>query len=68
MSDSKLLDIEQAAAMLAVRPGYVRRLVRERRIAFVKIGKFVRFRRGELRDFIDSCGVPAINSGGEVRR
>ena len=38
-----LLTIEEVAAMLNVGPRFVRRLVAERRIAFHKVGHYVRF-------------------------
>ena len=44
----RLLTIEQAADILAVNPRMVRRLVESRRIAFVKVGRHVRFRECDL--------------------
>ena len=43
-----LLTIEQAAAMLAVNERMIRRLIETRRIAFVKVGRHVRFRERDL--------------------
>lgn len=43
-----LLTIEQAAQVLAVNERMVRRLVESRRIAFVKVGRHVRFRESDL--------------------
>jgi excisionase family DNA binding protein len=43
-----LLTIEQAAEVLAVNERMVRRLVETRRIAFVKVGRHVRFRESDL--------------------
>ena len=43
-----LLTIEQAAKVLAVNERMVRRLVETRRIAFVKVGRHVRFRESDL--------------------
>ena len=54
MPNPKLLTIDQAAKFLSVRPGYVRRLVRERRIRFVKVGKFVRLTQEDLEAFIEA--------------
>ena len=50
----ELLEINGAADYMAVSPRFVRSLVQERRIAFHKIGKFVRFRRGDLDAFIEA--------------
>ena len=43
-----LLTIEQAAAMLAVNERMIRRLIETRRIAFVKVGRHVRFRERDV--------------------
>ncbi len=40
-----LMTVDEAARYLTVSPRLVRRLVFERRIAFVKVGVFVRFER-----------------------
>lgn len=61
-SPRQLLDIEAAAAYLTVAPGYVRRLVRERRIAFIKVGKFVRFDPKDLDAYIDKGRVEVGSS------
>jgi len=52
-----LLTIEEVAAMLNVGPRFVRRLVAERRIAFHKVGHYVRF---------DAVDVAAWIAGGRV--
>ncbi len=54
MSDNSLVDIDAAASYLSVRPGYLRRLVRERRIPYLKVGKFVRFRVSDLERWLDA--------------
>jgi excisionase family DNA binding protein len=43
-----LLNVGGAAEYLAVSEHYVRRLVRERRVEFVKVGRYVRFERDAL--------------------
>ena len=43
-----LLTVEQAAEILAVNERMVRRLIEGRRIAFVKVGRHVRFRQSDL--------------------
>jgi excisionase family DNA binding protein len=47
-----LLTIEQAAEHLGTSARFVRRLVFERRIAYVKVGRHVRIAAGDLDAFI----------------
>lgn len=49
----RLLDVDEVADSLGVTKRFVRRLVAERRIPFVKVGKFVRFDPVEIRLWID---------------
>lgn len=56
-----LLDIPGVARALAVTPRHVQRLVAERRIPFLKVGRFVRFDPGELDLWLEQQRV-------EVRR
>lgn len=53
------LDIHAAAEYLGVRPRFVRRLVDERRIAFLKVGRFVRLDPDVLDQFLADSVVPA---------
>ena len=48
-----LIDIKTVARMLAVSERYVRRLVFERRIEFVKVGHYVRFDPDAVNDWIE---------------
>ena len=48
-----LLDVGGAAERLGVTVRFVRRLVAERRIPYVKVGKFVRFDPVEVERWID---------------
>ncbi len=43
-----LLTIDEAAVRLGTSPRFIRRLVAERRIAYTKIGKFVRIASADL--------------------
>lgn len=54
---TELIDIEALAAWLGVEIVFVRRLVAERRIPFLKIGKFVRFDPLEVAGWIDDQRV-----------
>jgi excisionase family DNA binding protein len=47
-SPTALLDIAQAADRLGVTPRFMRRLVFERRVPYIKVGKFVRFEPADL--------------------
>jgi excisionase family DNA binding protein len=47
-----LLTVEQAAERLGTSVRFVRRLVFERRIAFVKVGRYVRITTADLEAFI----------------
>jgi excisionase family DNA binding protein len=44
-----LIDIDMVASHLGVSVRHIRRLIDERRIPFVKVGKFVRFERVSVR-------------------
>lgn len=52
-----LLTIEQAAEVLAVNERMVRRLVETRRIAFVKVGRHVRFRESDLAAAVETWTI-----------
>jgi excisionase family DNA binding protein len=52
-----LVDVDCAAARLGVTVRFVRRLVAERRIPYVKVGKFVRFDPADLENWIDDHRV-----------
>ena len=49
-----LLSVAEAAAHLGVTEGFVRRLVLERRVRFYKVGRYVRFRVGDLNAFVEA--------------
>ena len=52
-----LLDIAALAERLGVTERFVRRLVDERRIPFLKIGKFIRFDPADIAGWIDEQRV-----------
>jgi excisionase family DNA binding protein len=54
---TELIDITALATWLGVEIVFVRRLVAERRIPFLKIGKFVRFDPPEVARWIDDQRV-----------
>jgi excisionase family DNA binding protein len=50
-------DLAGAASYLNVNVRYVRRLVAERRVRYLKVGRLLRFRVEDLEAFLDSCRV-----------
>jgi excisionase family DNA binding protein len=54
-----LIGVEDLAAWLGVDVVFVRRLVAERRIPFLKIGKYVRFDPDEVAEWINRQRVDA---------
>ena len=63
---SPLLDSDDVAEVLGITPRHVRRLVAERRIPFVKVGRFVRFDSGELDIWLDQQRVDVVRRGSSV--
>ncbi len=61
-SATGLLDVGALADLLGVTPRFVRRLVQERRVPFLKIGKFVRFDPREIEEWIDAARQASIDS------
>ena len=53
----RLLDIEGAAEHLTVSVRFMRTLVAERRIPYLKVGKFIRFDRADLDAWLDRCRI-----------
>ena len=56
---SKLLTVPEAAEVLNVGEGYVRRLIFERRIPVVKVGRHVRIDARDVDDIIEAGRRPA---------
>lgn len=50
--DEKLLTIEEAADFLRVKKSTLRSAVFKRRITFVKIGRLVRFKLNDLKEYV----------------
>ena len=59
-SSGDLLTVEQAADYLNITAHFVRRLIRERRIPFLKVGRLVRLRRTDIEAYLAGCAVPAV--------
>ena len=53
-----LIDYSTAAALLHIRPQSLRRLVSQRRVPHLHVGKLVRFDVRDLEEFLNSQKVP----------
>jgi excisionase family DNA binding protein len=62
MSGADLVDVEGAADYLDVGERMIRRLVAERRVAFVHVGRHVRFTRADLDSYIFENRVEAVTA------
>ncbi|MGO9781406.1 MAG: helix-turn-helix domain-containing protein [Streptosporangiaceae bacterium] len=58
----RLLTLSEVAAILGTSERFARRLIAERRIEFVKVGRHVRIRTSALDDFIASGVVAPITA------
>lgn len=56
-----LLNFKQAAALLGLPEGSLRRYISERKIPFLRVGKLIRFDPVELRAWLDSKRVQEIH-------
>jgi excisionase family DNA binding protein len=57
-----LLTVEAAATRLSTSPRFIRRLIAERRIEFVRVGRHVRLSESALTDFIEAGKVPPLTA------
>jgi excisionase family DNA binding protein len=58
-----LLTMEQAAELLNVTPRMIRRLIAERRIGYVKVGRYVRLRPKHIEEYLSANDHPASRGG-----
>jgi excisionase family DNA binding protein len=63
-----LLTVEAAADRLSTSPRFIRRLIAERRIEFVKVGRHVRISEQALAAFIDAGRVEPLTAADPRRR
>lgn len=56
----RLLTVAQAAEMLATTERFPRRLIEQRRIRFVRVGRHVRIPESALREFIEAGSVEPV--------
>ena len=62
MTASRLVAVEAAAERLSTSPRFIRRLIAERRIEFVKVGRQVRISESALDDFLRSYVVQPMTT------
>ena len=55
----QLLTMDQLAERLGVTRRHVRRLITERRVPFVRVGRFIRFDPAEISAWLDRARVTA---------
>jgi excisionase family DNA binding protein len=61
MRAEQLFTVEAAAERLDTTVRFIRRLITERRIEFVKVGRHVRITESALADFIEAGRIPPLN-------
>jgi len=67
MANGRLLTVEAAAERLSTSVRFVRRLIAERRIEFVKVGRYVRISESALAEFIEAGRIEPLTAA-SVRR
>lgn len=55
--ESELLSIEEAAELMTISPRHLRNLMRGKQIAYIKLGRSLRFTRSDLAAAIDRMRV-----------
>jgi excisionase family DNA binding protein len=63
----RLLSVAEVAELLGTTERFPRRLIAERRIRFVRVGRHVRIPESAVRDFISAGSVEPANPGGGGR-
>ena len=64
----RLLTVDQAAEMLGTTVRFPRRLIAERRIRFVKVGRHVRIPASAIAEYIEASTVDPISITWSSRR
>ena len=62
----RLLTVAEAAELLSTSPRFPRRLIAERRIRFVRVGRHVRIPESALREFIAAGLVEPVTTKRKV--
>jgi excisionase family DNA binding protein len=63
----RLLTVEAAAERMSTSTRFIRRLISERRIAYVKIGRHVRITEADIAAFIESGRIAPMEASGVWR-
>lgn len=63
ITQDRLLSVKEAAQVLGTTPRFPRRLIEERRITFVRVGRHVRIPESALREFIAAGVVEPVQLG-----
>lgn len=63
INSERLLTVSQAAELLSTSERFPRRLIAERRIRFVRVGRYVRIPESALREFIAAGVVEPLTVG-----
>jgi excisionase family DNA binding protein len=63
ISSDRLLTVSEAAELLSTSERFPRRLIAERRIRFVRVGRHVRIPESALREFIAAGVVEPLTVG-----
>jgi excisionase family DNA binding protein len=58
----KLLTMDELAERLGVTPRHIRRLVAERRVPFLRVGRFIRFDPAKIATWLDSSASPVLGT------
>jgi len=63
-----LLTVDQVAELLGTSPSFVRRLIAERKIRFVRVGRHVRIPESALAEYIAAGTVQPVTAWAHRRR
>ena len=63
----ELIGVEEFAAELGVSVRYVRRVIAERRITYIKVGHLIRFERAEVDRWLETNRVSSMGPAGFSR-
>jgi excisionase family DNA binding protein len=54
--------MDELAERLGVTPRHIRRLVAERRVPFLRVGRFIRFDPAKIATWLDSSASPVLGT------
>ena len=66
--NDRLLTVAEAAEMLATSERFPRRLIAERRIRYIRVGRHVRIPESALRELLQAGTVEPLTSASSLRR